>query len=117
MTLPATAQVKTSPIEMDASGWGLPISAPITTQDLRPRPGSEPPRLRCWQRGVLVLDELLAESTAAQPGPAGPSPGLRALTADGRQLLLLSLGESLCVATVLPRVRTGAGTLAPAMAD
>lgn len=102
MTMPATAQTKALPIEMDVSGWGLPgaVSEP------RVRPDREPSRLRCWQRGVPVIDEVLAEPGAMPTGSTVAGVGLRAVTADGRQLQVNSMGETLCLSTAARQPRT-----------
>ena len=52
-------------------------------------------RLRCWQHGVAVLDEPLADATLA----AGTST-LTVLGGDGRQSAVVNAGTGMCLVTM-----------------
>lgn len=83
---------------LDATEDMLPSKTPYV---LRIGPESTGPRLRCWQHGVPVVDEPLADDAAA---PAAPSttPLLTAPSVGGRQMLVLAGGTGLCLLTREP---------------
>lgn len=83
-------------IDFDGGPPGPVGSTPNAAPGLRLKPEPPTARLRCWQRGQLVLDEALGDST----GQAGS--GLVTLRgAQGQALNVFAAGSGLCLATAV----------------
>jgi hypothetical protein len=86
----ATATVAQQPTIEDG-----PVNPPAAAADTRASPSAgASARLRCWQHGVIVIDEPLAPSAM----PTAPTHLLSTQAADGSRLLVVGHTAVLCLA-------------------
>lgn len=90
----ATMACGAGPIEFELKNVPL---LPVPIYDLRPKPETTLPRLRCWQHGLSVVDEPIAEGPVASAAPLLNAPG-----AGGQQVMVLANGTGLCIVTLAP---------------